>query len=69
MQDRLVLADSAYGDAYEFCQGLRERKLDYVVQVSGELTPWTELIAFGSSDGRLFKQTFQLKSEGNSPDN
>jgi len=42
LQDHLVLADSAYGDSYEFRQGLRERKLDYVVQVSGELTAWTE---------------------------
>lgn len=42
LKDHLVLADSAYGDTYEFRQGLRERKLDYVVQVSGELTAWTE---------------------------
>ena len=42
LQDRLVLADSAYGDAYEFRQGLRSRELDYVVQVSGDLTAWTE---------------------------
>jgi len=42
LQDRLVLADSAYGDTYEFRQGLRDRTLDYVVQVSGELTAWTE---------------------------
>jgi len=42
LQDRLVLADSGYGDAYEFREGLRSRKLDSVVQVSGELTAWTE---------------------------
>jgi SRSO17 transposase len=42
LQDRLVLADSAYGDAYEFRQGLRSRKLDYVVQVSGGLMAWTQ---------------------------
>jgi SRSO17 transposase len=42
LQDRLVLADSGYGDVYEFRQGLRKRKLDYVVQVSGDLTGWTE---------------------------
>ena len=42
LQDRLVLADSAYGDAYDFRQGLRTRELDYVVQVSGELTAWTQ---------------------------
>jgi len=42
LQDRLVLADSAYGDAYDFRQGLRSRKLNYVVQVSGELTAWTQ---------------------------
>jgi SRSO17 transposase len=42
LQDRLVLADSAYGATYEFRQGLRDRTLDYVVQVSGELTAWTE---------------------------
>lgn len=42
LQDRLVLADSAYGDTYEFRQGLRDRTLDYVVQVSGELTAWTQ---------------------------
>jgi SRSO17 transposase len=42
LQDRLVLADSGYGDGYDFRQGLRRRKLDYVVQVSGDLTGWTE---------------------------
>jgi SRSO17 transposase len=42
LQDRLVLADSAYGDGYEFRQGLRSRTLEYVVQVSGDLTAWTE---------------------------
>ena len=42
LQGRLVLADSAYGDAYEFRQGLRARELDYVVQVRGDLTAWTE---------------------------
>ena len=42
LQDRLVLADSAYGETYQFRQGLRDRTLDYVVQVSGELTAWTK---------------------------
>ena len=42
LQGRLVLADSAYGDDYEFRQGLRVRELDYVVQVRGDLTAWTE---------------------------
>lgn len=42
LQGRLVLADSAYGDGFEFRQGLRDRRLDYVVQVSGNLTGWTE---------------------------
>jgi len=42
LQGRLVLADSAYGDAYDFRQGLRSRELDYVVQVSGELRAWTQ---------------------------
>jgi SRSO17 transposase len=42
LQGRLVLADSAYGDAYDFRQGLRGRELDYVVQLSGELTAWTQ---------------------------
>ena len=42
LQDRLVLADSAYGDAYEFRKELRARTLDYVVQVSKDLTAWTE---------------------------
>jgi SRSO17 transposase len=42
LHDRLVLTDSGYGDSYEFRQGLRNRKLDYVAQVSGELTAWTE---------------------------
>jgi SRSO17 transposase len=42
LQKRLVLTDSGYGDVYEFRQGLRNRELDYVVQVSGDLTAWTE---------------------------
>ena len=42
LHDRLVLADSGYGDAYELREGLRNRKLEYVVQVSGDLTAWTE---------------------------
>ena len=42
LSDRLVLADSAYGDGYEFRQGLRDRTLHYVVQVSGDMTAWTE---------------------------
>jgi SRSO17 transposase len=42
LSDRLVLADSAYGDGYGFRQGLRERKLHYVVQVSGDMTAWIE---------------------------
>jgi SRSO17 transposase len=42
LQDRVVLADSAYGDAYDFRQALRSRQLDYVVQVSAELTAWTQ---------------------------
>lgn len=42
LQKRLVLTDSGYGDIYEFRQGLRSRELDYVVQVSKDLTAWTE---------------------------
>jgi SRSO17 transposase len=42
LRDRVVLADSAYGDAYEFRQELRSRQLDYIVQVSGDLTGWTD---------------------------
>lgn len=42
LSDRLVLADSAYGDGYGFRQGLRGRKLHYVVQVSGDMTAWIE---------------------------
>jgi SRSO17 transposase len=42
LEGRLVLADSAYGDVYEFRQGLRGRHLNYVVQVSGNLMAWTE---------------------------
>jgi SRSO17 transposase len=42
LQDRLVLADSLYGDVFEFRQGLRSRGLHYVVQVSKDLTGWTE---------------------------
>jgi SRSO17 transposase len=40
LQGRLVLADSAYGDVFEFRQGLRSRQLGYVVQVSGERMAW-----------------------------
>lgn len=42
LEDRLVLADSSYGDSYEFRQGLRSRKLNYIVQVEGGLTAWTD---------------------------
>jgi len=42
LQGRLVLADSAYGDGFEFRKGLRNRGLDYVVQVSGDLMAWTK---------------------------
>ena len=42
LQDRLVLSDSGYGDSYEFRDALRSRELNYVVQVSGELTGWTQ---------------------------
>lgn len=42
LEERVVLADSAYGDGYAFRQGLRSRTLDYIVQVSGDLTAWTE---------------------------
>jgi SRSO17 transposase len=42
LKDRVVLADSLYGDSYEFRQGLRDRSLDYVVQVEGRLVGWTE---------------------------
>lgn len=42
LENRLVLADSLYGDTYEFREGLRARELDYIVQVEGKLTAWTE---------------------------
>jgi SRSO17 transposase len=42
LHDRLVLTDSGYGDSYKFRHELRSRELDYVVQVSGDLTGWTE---------------------------
>jgi len=42
LQVRPVLADSGYGDVFEFRQGLRSRGSDYVVQVSGDLMAWTE---------------------------
>jgi len=42
LEDRLVLADSVYGDSYPFRQGLRSRELDYIVQVEGALTAWVE---------------------------
>jgi len=42
LQDRLVLADSAYGNSYDFRQALKSRGLDYVVQVEGDLVAWTE---------------------------
>ena len=42
LQVRPVLADSVYGDVFEFRQGLRNRGSDYVVQVSGDLMAWTE---------------------------
>jgi SRSO17 transposase len=42
LQVRPVLADSVYGDVFEFRQGLRSRGSDYVVQVSGDLMAWTQ---------------------------
>jgi len=42
LSDRLVLADSLYGDSYKFRQGLISRGLDYIVQVEGKLTAWTD---------------------------
>jgi SRSO17 transposase len=42
LQKRLVLADSAYGDSYEFRKALRDKGMHYVVQVEGALTGWTE---------------------------
>jgi SRSO17 transposase len=42
LQVRPVLADSVYGDVFEFRQGLRSRGSDYVVQVNGDLMAWTE---------------------------
>ncbi len=42
LQGRLVLADSGYGDIFEFRQGLRNRELNYVVQVTKGLTAWTK---------------------------
>jgi SRSO17 transposase len=42
LQVRPVLADSVYGDVFEFRQGLRSRGSEYVVQVSGDLMAWTE---------------------------
>ncbi|MEW5805106.1 MAG: IS701 family transposase [bacterium] len=41
LSDRLVLADSLYGDSYKFRQGLINRGLDYILQVEGKLTAWT----------------------------
>ncbi len=42
LKDRLALADSEFGHSYEFRQALRSRGFDYVVQVEGDLTGWTE---------------------------
>ena len=42
LEARLVLADSAYGDSFDFRQALRKRELDYGVQVEGGLTAWRE---------------------------
>jgi SRSO17 transposase len=42
LQKRVVLSDSGYGESYEFRQGLRGRGLDYVLQVGGDLTAWTD---------------------------
>jgi SRSO17 transposase len=42
LKPRLVLADSGYGDGFEFRQGLRSRGSEYVVQGSGDLMAWTE---------------------------
>jgi len=44
LQDRLILSDSGYGDAYEFRHALRSRELDYVVQVSGDLTDGRKIL-------------------------
>jgi len=68
LEDRLVLADSVCGDSYAFRQGLRRRGLDYVVQVEGDLTAWTEdphppktpTRRGGKVDRRLYAKNFPL---------
>jgi SRSO17 transposase len=42
LQGRLVLADSASGDAHDFRQGFRGKELDYVVRVSAKLSAWMQ---------------------------
>src|SRR3972149_473448 len=42
LQGRLGLAGSGFGDGFEFRKGLRNRGLDYVAQVSGDLMAWTK---------------------------
>jgi SRSO17 transposase len=42
LKERLVLADSLYGDSYDFRSGLKDRNLDYIVQVEGKLLAWTD---------------------------
>jgi len=42
LKERLVLADSLDGDSYDFRSGLKNRHLDYIVQVEGKLLAWTD---------------------------
>ncbi len=66
LQDRLILSDSGYGDGYEFRDGLRSRELDYVLQVSAELTGWTEdphpAERPMSEEGKSRENVFMLRS-------
>ncbi len=42
LPDRVIIADAGYGETTEFREGLEDRKLPYLVGISGKVGVWTQ---------------------------